>query len=123
VCAAQSAASELRHVALAFLFDVSGSMGGDNRNRFDTKWLPVVAASEAIFSETDAAALSASMTFFPAANAATRCTEDAYLIPDVPQTPLPSPLFAQAINALNYTLGSNNWRSSTPTSFCLNKST
>jgi von Willebrand factor type A domain len=115
VCAAQSAASELRHVSLAFLFDVSGSMGGNDQTRFETKWLPVVAASEGFFSEVDAAALSASLTFFPRADAATRCVAQAYAQPDVPETPLPSPLFAEAIAGLNYTLGSNTWRSSTPT--------
>jgi hypothetical protein len=115
VCAAQSAASELRHVSLAFLFDVSGSMGGADQLRFETKWLPVVAASEAFFSEVEAAALSASLTFFPREDAATRCMAPAYTQPDVPETQLPSPLFAEAIDGLNYTLGSNNWRSSTPT--------
>jgi hypothetical protein len=115
VCAAQSAASELRRVSLAFLFDVSGSMGSNNRQRFDTKWVPVVSATEAFFSEGDAAALSASLTFFPRPDAATRCTPAAYLHPDVPETALPSPLFSQAIQGLNYTFGSNNWRMSTPT--------
>jgi hypothetical protein len=115
VCAAQSAASELRHVSLAFLFDVSGSMGGGDRTRFETKWVPVVAASEAFFSETDAAALSASLTFFPSADADTRCTASAYAQPDVADTALPSPLFAEAIARLNYGATTNNWRSSTPT--------
>jgi hypothetical protein len=115
VCAAQSAASELRQVSLAFLFDVSGSMGSNNRMRFDTKWVPVVAATEAFFSEGDAAALSASLTFFPRPGSATRCTPDAYLVPDVAETALPSPLFSEAIRGLNYSFGSNNWRTSTPT--------
>lgn len=115
VCAAQSAASELRQVSLAFLFDVSGSMGSNNRMRFDTKWVPVVAATEAFFSEGDAAALSASLTFFPRPQSATRCTSSAYLVPDVPDTALPSPLFSEAIRGLNYSFGSNNWRTSTPT--------
>jgi hypothetical protein len=115
VCAAQSAASELRRVALAFLFDVSASMGSNDRMRFDTKWVPVVAATEAFFAETDAAALSASLTFFPRAERATRCTPEAYLVPDVSETALPSPLFAEAIGGLDYRFGSNNWRTSTPT--------
>jgi hypothetical protein len=115
VCAAQSAASELRKLSLAFLFDVSGSMGSGNRMRFDTKWVPVVAATEAFFAEEDAAALSASLTFFPRADAGTRCTPDAYLVPDVPETALPSPLFSEAIRGLNYSFASNNWRMSTPT--------
>jgi hypothetical protein len=115
VCAAQSAASELRHVSLGFLFDVSASMGGNDRTRFETKWLPVVAATEGFFAEGEAAALTASLTFFPTADEDTRCNAAAYATPDVPETALPSPLFGGAIRALNYTLGSNNWRSSTPT--------
>ena len=74
VCAARAAASELRRVSLAFVFDVSASMGGNDRNRYETKWLPVVAASEAFFATTDAASLSASLTFFPKPEASTRCT-------------------------------------------------
>lgn len=115
VCAAQSAASELRHVSMSFLFDVSASMGGNDANRFNTKWLPVVAATEAFFTEPDAAALSASLTFFPREEGGASCTPDAYLQPDVAETPLPSPLFGSAISGLGYALGSNNWRFSTPT--------
>jgi hypothetical protein len=115
VCAAQSAASELRHVSLGFLFDVSASMGGNDRTRFETKWLPVVAATEGFFAEGEAAALTASLTFFPTADEDTRCNAAAYATPNVPETALPSPLFGGAIRGLNYTLGSNNWRSSTPT--------
>lgn len=115
VCAAQSAESELRHVSLAFLFDVSGSMGGNDRTRFETKWLPVVAAAEGFFTEGEAAALTASLTFFPTADQNVRCDAAAYATPDVPDTALPSPLFGDAIRGLGYTLGSNNWRSSTPT--------
>lgn len=115
VCAAQSAASELRQVSLAFLFDVSASMGSNNRQRFDTKWVPVVAATEAFFAEEDAAAISASLTFFPRESAATRCTSEAYLQPDVAETALPSPLFSEAIRGLGYGFGTSNWRMSTPT--------
>jgi von Willebrand factor type A domain len=114
VCASHSAASELRRVYLAFAFDVSASMGGDNQTRYETKWLPVVAASEAFFAEPESAAISASLTFFPAASQDVRCTDAAYQMPDVPQTPLPSPAFADAIGGLRYSLGSNTWRSSTP---------
>ena len=114
-CAAQSAASELRQVYLAFAFDVSASMGGNNELRFNTKWVPVVAASRAFFAEPESAALSASVTFFPDADEDTRCTDAAYLMPDVPPTLLPTAAFSTAIDALGYTLGSNTWRSSTPT--------
>jgi len=90
-------------------------MGGNDRQRFETKWLPVVAATEAFFAEEDAAAISASLTFFPRQSPVTRCTPEAYVEPDVPETELPSPLFAEAIQGLGYALGSNNWRTSTPT--------
>lgn len=115
VCAARAAASELRRVSLAFVFDVSASMGGNDRNRYETKWRPVVAASEAFFATTDAAALSASLTFFPRPGADTRCTARAYEVPDVAEQGLPSTAFADAIDGLGYTLGSSNWRSTTPT--------
>lgn len=115
VCAARSAASELRRVSLAFVFDVSGSMGGNDRNRFETKWLPVVAASEAFFAATNAAALSASLTFFPKQGADVRCRSQAYEVPEVAEQALPSAAFAAAIRGLGYTLGSSNWRSTTPT--------
>ncbi len=113
VCAAQSAASELSRVHLAFVFDVSGSMG-DNETRFSLKWLPVVAASRAFFEADDGAAIFASMTFFPTDSADTRCTDAAYSSPVVALTPLPSPDFAAAIAGLNLTAASQ-WRSSTPT--------
>ena len=119
VCAAQSAASELSRVHLAFVFDVSGSMG-NNPARFALKWVPVVAATEAFFAATDAAAISASMTFFPTESAETRCTDAAYLAPDVPLTPLPSPDFATAIRALNMIDATSPWRSSTPTLHAFN---
>jgi hypothetical protein len=115
VCAARAAASELRRVSLAFVFDVSGSMGGNDRNRFETKWQPVVAASEAFFASTDAAALSASLTFFPKQSTDTRCRPRAYEVPEVAEQALPSAAFAGAIRDLGYTLGSSNWRSTTPT--------
>lgn len=118
VCAAQSAASELSRVHLAFLFDVSGSMGNDEL-RFALKWLPVVAASEAFFAATDSAAISASMTFFPTDSAETRCTDAGYLSPDVALTPLPSPDFSAAIRGLNLT-ATSQWRSSTPTLHAFN---
>jgi hypothetical protein len=113
VCAAQSAASELRRVYLAFAFDVSGSMG-NNPQTFALKWQPVVEATKGFFAEPDSASISASLTFFPGPNEGTRCTDSAYLIPDVPQTLLPSPAFAAAIDGLNLTANSQ-WRSSTPT--------
>ena len=132
VCAARNAASELRRVYLAFAFDVSGSMGGtggDAELRYNTKWVPVVAATKAFFAEHESAGISAAMTFFPGPDAATRCTDAPYLVPNVPQTLLPSPAFATAIDGLDLRartsatggyVPSPNWRSSTPTLFAFN---
>lgn len=113
VCAAQSAASELRDVQLAFALDVSASMGQGNQ-RFNLKWRPIVEAAQAFFAEPDSAAISASLTFFPAQNADTWCTAAPYEAPNVPLTALPSPAFSAAIEALNRTPNAN-WRTATPT--------
>jgi hypothetical protein len=113
VCAAQSAASEFRDVQLAFALDVSASMGQGNQ-RFNLKWRPIVEAAQAFFTEPDSAAISASLTFFPAPNENTWCTDAPYTNPNVPQTPLPSPAFGAAIAALNRTPNAN-WRTATPT--------
>lgn len=114
VCAAQSSASELRRVHLSFIFDVSGSMG-DEQDRFELKWQPVVAAAKAFFAEPDAAALSASMTFFPINDNRLRCNPTSYVEPDVPQTLLPSVAFAEAIDALGRAPNRPGWGNSTPT--------
>jgi von Willebrand factor type A domain len=113
VCAAVVGESELRRVYLAFALDVSGSMGSD-AERFRLKWQPVIQASEAFFSEQDSAGLSASLTFFPSENGATRCSDASYMVPSVPQTLLPSAEFSNAITALALT-PTSNWRTSTPT--------
>jgi hypothetical protein len=114
VCAAQSAASELRQVYLAFALDVSASMG-QGAQRFDLKWLPVITAAEAFFSEPESAAISASLTFFPAQNNNLRCDAASYLVPDVPQTLLPSDVFTNAITALNRTPAIQSWSMDTAT--------
>ena len=114
VCAAQTAASELRQVYLAFALDVSASMG-QGAQRFGLKWLPVITAAEAFFSEQESAALSASLTFFPAQNNTTWCDDASYVVPNVPQTLLPSDAFTNAITALNRTPDAQNWRTATPT--------
>jgi hypothetical protein len=113
VCAAQSAASELRRVFLAFALDVSASMG-NNAARFDNKWQPVIQAAEAFFSEPDGAAISASLTFFPGVDELNWCTDAAYATPAVAQTLLPSDAFSAAIAALGRAPGVP-WRTSTPT--------
>jgi hypothetical protein len=103
VCAAQAAASELTRVYLAFAVDISASMW-QGANRFLNKWEPVIRASEAFFAEPDSAAISASLTFFPAgANAEAQCGAATYSLPHVPQRQLPSTDFSGAITALGIT--------------------
>lgn len=114
VCVAQSAASELRRVYLAFAFDVSASMG-NNAQTFSRKWQPIVAATKAFFAEPEAAGISASLTFFPGAGGTqAQCAPAAYVEPDVPQTLLPSGVFADAIDGLGMS-PNGAWRTSTPT--------
>jgi hypothetical protein len=99
---------------MAFAFDISASMG-NNAQRFTSKWQPVVAATKSFFAEQEAAGISASLTFFPSAgSAAVQCSGGSYVTPSVPQTFLPSPVFADAIDALQMT-PNGNWRTSTPT--------
>jgi hypothetical protein len=104
-------------------------MGRDSRQLYDTKWVPVVAATKAFFVEHESAGISAAMTFFPDRDEGTRCTDAAYLEPDVPQTLLPSPAFAAAIDGLDLTarsaadgsyVPSPNWGLATPSLFAFN---
>ncbi|HWA77471.1 MAG TPA: vWA domain-containing protein [Polyangiaceae bacterium] len=110
-CASQSAKAEVLPVYLAFAFDVSGSMGQGDQPWHDRtlKWDPVTAATKAFFTDPASAGLSASVTFFPAAS--NKCTDGAYMTPDVPMTPLPSPAHGAAIDMI----GSQTWRGGTPT--------
>jgi hypothetical protein len=114
VCVAQSAASELRRVYMAFAFDISASMG-NNAETFSLKWQPVVAATKIFFVEPEAAGISASLTFFPGPGGTqAQCASTSYVAPDVPQTLLPSNAFAAAIDGLGMT-PNDAWRTSTPT--------
>lgn len=110
-CASQSAKAEVLPVYLAFAFDVSGSMGQGDQPWHDRslKWDPVTAATKAFFTDPASAGLSASVTFFPAAS--NKCTDAAYMNPDVPMTPLPSPAHGAAIDVI----GAQTWRGGTPT--------
>jgi hypothetical protein len=103
-----------RPVHLSFLFDVSSSMG-NRAERFELKWRPVVDATEAFFAEPEAEALSASLTFFPVADNQRRCDPESYERPDVPRTRLPSPAFAEAVEALGLAPTPYGWGGSTPT--------
>ncbi len=98
-CASANADAELQELALAFAFDVSGSMGeGDFPYHDKTlKWDPVVAATQAFFEAEDTVRVSASMVFFPTEDD-DRCDVDQYSNPDVPLQPLPSTAFAEALD-------------------------
>lgn len=113
-CKAEFAKAELQPVYLAFAFDVSGSMGKLDEPHHDPelKWKPVVRATKAFFADTGSTGIRASLTFFPAED--DRCELDPYLEPDVPMTSLPSPAFADAIDAITPE-DEDDWRGGTPT--------
>src|SRR5690606_2410838 len=98
-CASASTNAEIQQLALAFAFDVSGSMGEGDFPYHDKelKWDPVVAATTAFLESPDAVRVSASMVFFPTSNS-DRCDADEYAVPDVPLQQLPSTAFGEAIN-------------------------
>lgn len=114
VCAAEVTEAQLRPVYLAFAFDVSGSMGKGDYAYHDRelKWDPVVAATQSFFESSGSVALSASLTFFPAAK--DRCDHEIYASPDVPMTSLPSGAFREAIAAVT-PQSADDWRGGTPT--------
>lgn len=100
-CASANSNAEIQDLALAFAFDVSGSMGeGDfPYHNKELKWDPVVAATTAFLESPDAVRVSASMVFFPTSNS-DRCDADQYAVPDVPLQQLPSTAFGEAINEI-----------------------
>jgi len=113
-CATESTTTELLPVFLVFGFDRSGSMGqGDFAWHDQTlKWDPVSQATQTFFADPASAGFSASLTFFPrAGEAETRCDAATYATPEVPMTPLPSPLFATALNQVP----NETWIGGTPT--------
>lgn len=66
-CASADAPAALSKVVLAFVFDVSASMGSEFRP-YDSKtlkWDPVVAATKTFFSDPASKGISATLTFFP----------------------------------------------------------
>lgn len=125
-CAAADTPTSLRPVVLAFVFDVSASMGNGQFPYFSRtlKWDPVVAATKAFFEDPASQGLSASLTFFPNAKApiasgmtqsrGDECVADDYATADVPITPLPSPAFSAAIDAVTPP-DDDTWRLGTPT--------
>jgi hypothetical protein len=134
-CGAESQSAEVKPLVLVFLFDASGSMGDGSAECFDRtlKWEPVVAAAKTFFADTASAGISATLTFFPTEAAAAGgggggmggggggggaasavCDGASYETADVPLTPLPSPVFAAALDAATPAVGAR-WRSGTPT--------
>lgn len=101
-CASASSDAELQELALAFAFDVSGSMGEGDKpyHNKELKWDPVVAASRAFLESDDIVRVSASMVFFPVDDRETRCESAEYATPDVPLQPLPSTAFGEAIDEI-----------------------
>lgn len=128
VCESTSKTALQRPAALAFAFDVSGSMG-----RLDCpfwnhdpafKWRPVVDATTAFFEDEQHSGLRASLTLFPSREDA--CSVDGYRTPDVPMTELPSSAFEEALRQYEAEVGLDDyadpmpewggtWRGGTPT--------
>lgn len=113
-CRAEFASAELKPAHLSFALDVSGSMGKLDKPYHDPelKWRPVVSAVRSFFEDEASAGISASLTFFPAAD--DKCDAEAYLTPDVAMTELPSSDFGDAITAIDPETASD-WRGGTPT--------
>ncbi|WP_437820173.1 vWA domain-containing protein [Sorangium sp. So ce1078] len=120
-CATETAEADLEPVYLAFAFDVSGSMGmGDDPwHDKSLKWDPVVAATKQFFDDPLSEGINASLRFFPSeGDNDTKCAAETYLTPEVPMTPLPSPAFAEAIDAITPET-EDDWRGGTPTLFVM----
>lgn len=113
-CASAATTGELQQLALAFAFDVSGSMGQGDEPYHDRqlKWEPIVQASKAFFGSTEVARVSASLVFFPAEDA--KCEVASYEQPDVELTTLPAAAFGDAIDAVTPE-SEDDWRGGTPT--------
>lgn len=118
---AESDTDGLRPVYLAFVFDVSGSMGKLDEPRWwhdpVKKWAPVTEATEAFFADDSSSGLFASLTLFPRLE--DRCDDGTYLEPEVPFEGLPATAFASALGAYEDEVGDplagGDWRGGTPT--------
>ncbi len=126
-CAAADTPTSLQKVVLAFVFDVSASMGSEQESYFSRafKWDPVVAATKAFFEDPSSKGMSATLTFFPNEKApiadgttfmgmGEECVAADYATADVPVTPLPSAAFSAAIDAVTPP-DTMTWRLGTPT--------
>lgn len=96
-CAASTQSAKLRPVYLAFLFDVSGSMGELDFPWHDPalKWNPVVTATRSFFENPTSTGIYASLTLFPAGDDS--CSSATYTHFDVPMTALPSTAMGQVL--------------------------
>lgn len=121
-CASQTVRADLEPVYLAFAFDVSGSMGAADEPWHDRslKWDPVVKATKQFFNDTLSRGISASLTFFPSDHEDNdlKCMAESYTTPDVPMTPLPSTIFADALDEMTEE-SEREWRGGTPTPFVM----
>jgi hypothetical protein len=123
VCETASSETELKPVYLAVAFDVSGSMGKQDKPYWwydpTFKWVPVSQAMRAFFEDPAARGISATMGMFPSLAESTRCDVASYQEPDVPMTALPSSAFDVALDAYEEEVGDplagGNWRGGTPT--------
>jgi hypothetical protein len=98
-CAATVSAAKIVPVVLVFMFDRSGSMS-DSIGNGQTKWTALVPGLEAFFADPKSKGISASLQFFMQTD---ECNVAAYATPLVGITPLPSNVFAQAIDAITPT--------------------
>lgn len=101
VCKTEQVGASMEPTRLAFVFDVSGSMGAGNQPWYDKtlKWDPVVEATKGFFSDPTSQGIEASLVFFPTNDDATKCLANSYATPGVPMTALPSTAFGVAIDA------------------------
>lgn len=116
VCESASVSASWTPVYLAFAFDVSGSMGEEDKPWHDPelKWDPVVEATTSFLTDPSMEGMFASMTFFPS-HRLDRCEAESYEEADVSFTALPSSAFSDALTAIR----EDGWMGSTPTSYVL----
>jgi von Willebrand factor type A domain len=107
VCKTEQVQASIEPTRLAFVFDVSGSMGQGDFPWHDKtlKWDPVVSATKGFFSDPSSRGIEASLVFFPTKDDNTKCLAATYATPNVPMTVLPSGIFGTAIDAQSPPVG------------------
>ncbi len=94
-CASSHAGAAQKPIALVFMMDRSGSMGGSD---IDAKWNAAAAALQTFYGEASASKIRASLAFF-AQDA--ECTDAAYTTPAVAMRALPNATpFSDALGAV-----------------------